>query len=314
MKKYQLFSVLSALFLLNSCQRQCCDDIVCETYVHRYGMPLDPQDWSSRGQDGQVISTRKDGVVVCTSYEAGVLNGETTLTFPHRDTIAKRYTYLNGVLMQETDYYSNGMPQKQMIHEGTTQHQLGWYENGAPQFKEIYLEGSLVSGEYLNEAQQTASSVTDYNGVRTLYDDYGQLLYVDEIQNGQMTTRRTFHPNGTPASVTPFVNGIIEGKRFTYCMGGEPATVEEWSTNCQHGNTEVFENGEKIADQPYEFGQIHGVERRYREGNCLVQENRWIQGEKHGACQNYFNEMKQTQWFFKGRPVNRSTYEALCSQ
>ncbi len=314
MKKHHILTLITASALLSSCQQHCNDEFVCETYVHRYGVPLAPQDWTDRGQDGQVISTRKDGVVVTTTYEAGLLEGETTYTFPHRDTIAKRCIYLHGHLIQEIDYYSNGVPQKQITYDFPVESVVNWYENGAPQSKEKYVQGLLIEGEYLNLEQQTESSVADQNGKRTLYNSYGQLVSIDEIQDGQMVVRRTYHANGTPASFTPYVNGCIEGERLTFAMGGEPATVENWSNNLQHGNTEIFENGEKIADQPYYCGQLHGIERRYREGHYLVQENRWEQGQKHGACHNHFNEKTQTEWFFRGRQVNRGTYEALCNQ
>jgi len=314
MKKCQILYYIALVSLLTGCQPRCSNEVVCETYVHRYGVPLDPQDWSERGQHGQVISTRKDGVVVSKTYEAGVLNGEVTYTFPHRDVIARRCFYSNGHLDQETYCYSNGMPHKQISYDDAQENVLCWYESGAPQLKETYINGLLIQGEYFDLSQQRESSVLDQNGLRTLRDDYGELLSVDEIEHGQLVLRRTYHSNGAPEAVTPYSNGVIEGKRWTYQPGGEPATLEEWNNNFQHGNTEVFENGEKIADRPYVYGKIHGVERCYREGGNLVQENHWTQGEKHGRCHNYFNGERRTDWYFKNRLVNRGTYEALCNQ
>lgn len=314
MKKQQLFYLLSGLLLMTGCQPNC-SDVVCETYVHRYGVPLAPDDWSERGEHGQVISMRKDGVVVCKTYESGILNGETTYTFPHRDAIAKKEIYAQGQLVQEVHYYPNGLPNRQVTYEDpAAEHVLTWYESGAPQSKEFYANGLLVQGEYLNPSQLQESVVLDQNGSRTLRDDYGQLISIDEIQNGQMILRRTYHPNGAPAAVTPYVNGVIDGTKRTYQMGGEPATQEEWSGNNQHGNTVVFENGEKAADLPYMKGQIHGMERRYRDGQILVQENNWVQGYKHGPCCTYINGTTQTDWYFKGRRVNRGEYEALSNQ
>lgn len=314
MKKHHILYFMASLAFFNSCQKNCADDVVCETYVHRYGVPLQASDWSERGAYGQVISTKKDGVVICKTYEAGVLNGEVTYTFPHRDTIAKRCNYANGQLLQEIHYYSNGMPQKQINFEGFTQNVVGWYESGAPQFKESYYDNSLIHGEYFDPSQQRESCVLDQNGTRTFRDEHGQLLSIDEIENGQMCLRKTYYANGSPQSITPYVNGNIEGKRWTYHMGGEPATLEEWANNFQHGNTEVFENGEKIADQPYVYGNLHGVERCYRNGCTLIQENQWVQGEKHGPCHNYFDEEKRTEWYFKNLPVNRGAFQAMSNR
>lgn len=314
MKVKPLLYLMTTGLILTSCQQRCCD-VVCETYVHRYGVPLAPDDWSERGQDGQVISMRKDGVVVCKNYECGILQGDTTYTFPHKDAIEKREVYDQGNLSQLVFYYPSGMPQKQITLESSnTEKVLTWYESGAPQSKELYQNGCLIQGEYLNPSQQQESAVIDRNGLRTLRDDYGQLLSIDEIQNGQMTVRRTFYPNGAPASVTPYVNNVIQGQRWTYQMGGEPATIETWTNNCQHGNTQVFENGEKVSDLPYINGQIHGLERRYRNGDQLVQENNWVKGRRHGACYSYVNDTTHVDWYFKDRKVNRGTYEALCNQ
>lgn len=315
MKREQILCVLAGFVFLTSCQQRGCNDVVCETYVHRYGVPLAAADWSERGQHGQVISTRKDGVVVCKNYESGVLQGETTYTFAHRETVAKKEIYDQGHVTEELYYYSSGMPQRQITFEPCgNQRILTWYESGAPQCKELYSEGRLIQGEYLNPSQQQESMVVDQNGLRTLRDDYGQLLSIDEIQNGQMITRRTYYSNGAPAAITPYVNGVIEGKRWCYHMGGEPATIEDWRGNCQHGNTEVFENGEKTSDLPYVNGRVHGIQRCYGHGQRLTQENNWVQGQQHGPSYTYVNDTTQTNWYFKDRKVNKATYEVLCSQ
>ena len=314
MKRSSFPFLLAATWLFNSCQPHYSSDIVCETYVHRYGMPLAPQEWSSRGQDGQIISTKKDGVTITASYEAGVLNGETIETFPHRDTIAKRLLYVQGQLVQQVDYYLNGMPKEQTTYEGNCHHVLGWYESGIPKFEENYQDGFLQNGEYRDHHQQLLSQVSNGYGLRTIQNDYGQLLFVDEVKEGQISVRRTFHLNGSPETVTPYVNGIIEGERYTYNIGGDPATVEEWSGNLQHGNTQVFENGEKIADQPYAFGRLHGIEYRYRAGSQLARENHWADGKRHGPCHHYVDAIKQTEWFFEGESVSRRNFEALSNQ
>lgn len=315
MKKHNFFLAICGLLMATSCRQNCSNDVVCETYVHRYGVPLAPDDWSERGQHGQVISTRTDGIIVSKTYDSGVLHGDTTYTYPHRDTTAKREVYDQGNLTQEINYYPSGLPQRQISYSPTNSHQvLTWYESGAPQSKERYENGLLVQGEYLNPAQQQESMVIDHNGKRTLRNDYGQLLSVDEIENGQMTLRRTYHSNGAPEAVTPYENGVIQGKRTTFHQGGEPATIEDWSNNYQHGNTEIFENGEKVADVTYTYGQKHGLERRYRDGQVVVQENNWVQGQKHGPSYTYINDTNRVDWYFKDRKVNRGTYEAMSNQ
>lgn len=313
-------SLLSAAYIClllatTGCQTNSCrDEVVCETYVHRYGVPLQANDWSARGQHGQVVSTRRDGVVVSKTYESGILQGETTYTFPHREVIQRKEVYCQGELSQASSYYPNGMPQQQIIYDSGNHSMTAWYEGGVPQCKEEYEQGHLVRGSYYNLSNHEESRVEDREGTRTRRDAYGQLISVDSIQNGQMTMCTTYHPNGTPAALTPYVNGVVEGKRRTFTVGGEPATIEEWTNNTQHGNTEIFDNGEKCADMPYINGRPHGVEYRYRDNDTVVQRRNWIQGKKHGPCYNYVGNTTQTDWYFQGRQVNKPTYDMLSNQ
>lgn len=315
--KTSYYFCLSILLVMTSCQTKSsrCDEVICET-VHRYGVPLDPQDWTARGQDGQVVSMRKDGVTVTRTYDAGVLHGECTYTFPHRNVIQKKEIYDQGTLKQEIDHYAGGLPQRQMTYETPArQTTIIWYENGAPQCREEYENSHLVQGEYYNHQSQVESRIEDSNGWRTCRNGLGQLQSMDTIQNGQMLLRTTYHPNGTPAQLTPYVNAVIEGQRRTFLAGGEPATVEEWKDNVQHGTTTVFEHGEKWAEVPYVNGSRHGIERRYREEQTVAQEIPWIQGQRHGPCYTYINDSTQEDWYFRDRKVpNQATYEMLSNQ
>lgn len=309
------------LFILGSvasCQsnRNCGDEVVCET-VHRYGVALEPEDWSSRGQHGQVVSMRKDGVAVTRNYDAGVLHGECCYTFPNRDVIQKKEYYEQGVLKRENTHYSTGFPQKQITYESPDFHAMTtWYENGAPHCHEYLNNGNLMRGEYYSVDQQLESRIDEGNGLRTIRDGQGQLQSVDTIKNGKMTLRTTYHPNGMPATMTPYVNGSIEGERRTYLAGGEPATIEAWTNNVQHGTTQIYEHGEKLADVPYVNGNRHGIERRYRDdGQTVAQEKTWVQGQQHGPSYSYMGNKTTTDWHFRNRPIpNKATFDMLSNQ
>lgn len=315
MKSKHLFSACSLLLLTASCQPNQSCDVVDETYVHRYGVPLTPSDWAERGQHGQVVSTLKNGVVVCRNYESGVTHGETTYTFPHRETIHKKEVYDQGSLIEETWHYSNGMPERQVSHQSPHAHTvLKWYDGGVPQCKEEYENGSLRRGEYWTTNNLTESVIHEGEGTRLCRDPYGQLQSRDEIREGQMVNRTTFHRNGSPESINPYVNGVIEGQRRTFHPAGEPNTCEEWVNNCQHGWTQVYENGEKYADVSYVNGQKHGLEKRYRNEDTLVEEISWVQDKKHGPCHSYVGNTKRTDWYFQNQKVNKPTYDALRNQ
>lgn len=306
---------LALLLLATACSSHRDDDVVSETYVHRYGVPLPADEWEDRGQQGQVVSARKDGVVVSRTYETGILHGETTYTYPHRDTIEKREFYDQGNVTQEVWNYSNGLPYKQVTHNSPThQETTVWYENGVPQSQESYQNDKLVAGEYFTPSHVQEGIVDNQNGTRIKRDRFGNLESVDEIKEGSMSQRTTYHPNGTPEAVTPYVQGEPEGQRLTYHPGGEPATIESWKKGEQHGNTAVFQDGERVADVPYVNGQRHGTEYRYRDGEHVAEEVTWVKDVRHGPTQSYVGNTKNTSWYFQGKPVNKQTFDAMSNQ
>ncbi len=313
MSRFFLFS-LSILTALSSCQRSSCrDEVVCET-VHRYGMPLDFQDWSARGQSGQVISMRKDGTKITRSYDRGVLDGESTYSFPHRDAIERRDFYSQGTLRHRLFCYLNGLPRKETVFEEPDVESITtWYENGAPQAKERMEGGLLIQGEYYDRDLLVESRVQNGSGIKTQRDGCGELISCDTVKDGKIMQSTTFHPNGVPSATTPYLDGLIEGERRTYHSGGEPATVEAWSGNLQHGLTIEYEHGEKRGEVIYLNGKKEGVERRFRDdGQTVAQEITWVRGLRHGPCCTYMGVDKKVDWYFRGCFVpNRATFDMM---
>lgn len=316
MKKMLFVLSLCLLVFLASCTQNSCpsDEIVCET-VHRYGVPLDPQDWSERGKSGQVVSMRSDGVTVTRSYDEGTLHGECSYTFPNRDVIQKKEMYDRGALCQEIEHYPSGLPERQVTHESPQKKStIAWYESGSPKANEEYANGKLAQGKYYNSNHQIESQVDESNGFRTNRDGVGRLVAIDTVENGETVASTNYHPDGTPSAVTPYVKGSIEGERRTYLPGGEPSTIEQWKANQQQGITTVFEQGEKRADVPYVNGVKQGVEKRYR-GNVVSQEVTWEQGQQHGPTSTYVGNTKQTEWYFQGKKVaNKASFDMLSNQ
>ncbi len=116
--------------------------------------------------------------------------------------------------------------------------------------------------------------------------------------------------------MTPYVNGVIEGERRTYLPGGEPATIEKWTGNAQHGTMQEYEHGEMRAEVPYVNGNKNGIERRYRDdGKTLAQEITWVHGQKHGPTLSYIGNTVKTDWYFRDRPVaNKLTFDMMSNQ
>jgi antitoxin component YwqK of YwqJK toxin-antitoxin module len=312
MKTRRLPYACALLLLSTGCSSYRGDGVVSEMYVHRYGVPLPADEWSESGRHGQIVATMKDGVTVSRTYESGILEGESTYTFPHRDCIQKKENYCGGVLTQEMWGSPAGLPVKQVTHHSENKRSVVlWYDNGAPQCQEEYENELLVSGEYFTPNNVQETIVTDGSGTRVYRDQCGDLGHVDEIENGQIQKRTTYHANGTPESITPHVNGVPEGQRQTFFSGGEPQSVEEWSAGTRHGQTIYYENGEVVSEVPYVRGQKHGSETRYRDDGQTVSEKiSWVRNSRHGPSYVFLGDTTQTDWYYRDEQVNKQTFDA----
>lgn len=299
-----------------ACSRNYDDNVVGETYVHKYGVAVPSEYWASQGQDGSVISAMADGVVVTRSYAGGLQNGETTYTFPHREQIQKREIYVQGTPISEVEYFLDGTPQQEIVYD----HSQGmktvsvWYIGGTPKSIERYSGDLLFSAEYYTTNNVKDAVVDNYFGTRLLRDDYGLITATDTIENGRQTLRTTYHPNNSPKELITYQNGMIEGYKRTFHPAGEPNTIEQWSGGKQDGMTVVFQHGEKFAEVPYVNGDKHGVEKRYRDGQNLVQEVSWESGQMHGPTTSYVGDAEKTDWYYKGNLTTEVNYNFMVNR
>lgn len=306
--------------LLTSCQSydtcyQPEEIIVDQSYVHRYGVEIPAEDWKSRGEDGKVVTVLKNGVIQSKNFIGGKLEGETTYTYPHSDIIERRELYINDNLAKTTFYYRAGAPKQELAlnKEDGTSNAISWYENGTPQTQEILRGELLISGEYHSPSFLVESKVIDGTGSKTRRDQYGELVAVDTVQNGEIVLTTTYYPNGSPKEMTPFVHGIVQGQLKTFLPGGEPKAIEEWVMGQKTGITTLFENGEKFAEVPYTNGFKNGIEKRFRNQNRLAEEITWINDTQHGPHSTYIADITKTDWFFQGKPVTKTAYERMSS-
>lgn len=306
--------LITGAFFITGCMGPAHHDreIVEQTYVHRYGVEVTPEDWSARGESGQIMTTRRDGVVVKQNYNRGQLHGITTYTYPHSETFQRTEEYENGTLVREVNHYINGMPEEEISYNGPNDKTITlYYDTGTPWVRERIVDDVLVNGEYYNHQNKLEGRVDQGYGERVRRDAFGHMLSKDEIKEGVMVSRTTYHPNGNPKEVTPYVDGQIEGLRRTFLPDGEPNTVEEWVADTQDGTTTLYQNGERITEIPYIAGVKHGIEKRYSNGVEVVEEITWNQGTKHGPYNTYVGSKVQTDWYHQGKRVNKTTYEFL---
>ena len=301
MKKTLALLVLMSFALLGCRNPRQCNEIVKETYIHKYGVPVTKSDWDSQGKDGQSVVLRKDGVTVTTPYQKGIIHGALAYTFPNSSTIQHVDIYNQGTLVAKREHYPSGVPaREELLEEQGLVKLTSWYEDGTPQLEEIYQDTLLVSGEYRTPLNVIEARVHDGKGERVCRSGEGDLLSRDTIRRGEMKNRVSYFANGDPKAETPFVHGVIHGTRLTYLPGGLPSTVEEWVQGVQEGNTSIYQNGEKIAQIPYVNGKRNGIECRYRDGTELAEEITWKDDRRHGTRKLYVDGETKTEWYHEG--------------
>jgi len=318
MKSLYLLIGAAALTLTASCARQCCDDtILDETYVHKYGVAVPPDFWEQSGEHGAVISTMADGVVITRSYSSGLLEGETTYSFPHSSQTQKKELYTQGTMIRFIELYFDGTPQIETVLDAPSPGMKTistWYLSGTPRSVEQFNGDRLYIAEYYTPANQRDAWVENYQGKRLVRDDYGQLIATDTIEDGLLSSRTSYHPNGSPKELVPYENGSVSGERRTYHPAGEPNTVEQWSDGNQHGVSMIYLHGERYAEVPFNNGKRQGVERRYRDGDQLAQEITWDNDQMHGQATTYVNDISKTEWYYRGSAITKTDYDFKMSR
>lgn len=311
-KHYLSLTCLLGLTLVTpGCSTKGKSDIVRTRFVHKYGIDVDQKDWTSRGSDGQIITTHADGVLVVETYEAGALHGKTTYTFPHSSIIAIERTYNKGVLTSEINHYLSGIPAEKIeFQEDHSVLKTSWYYNGQPKSIEVLHQEELITGQYFDLQNTVESKIEDGNGVRVQRDSYGELICKETFQEGRLTIATTYHPNGDPKTQTPFNDkGQIHGIRKSFLTEGVPHVFEGWKEGVQEGETILFQNGLKHACLPYVAGKRHGTEYVYKENNSIAEEISWKNDLRHGPSRVFVENATKTTWYFEGKLVSKLEYD-----
>lgn len=288
-------------------------DVVNETYVHRYGVEVPPDEWQESGRDGHIVSTLANGVVVNKCFEKGVLEGETSYTYPNSRVTQRVETFHHNQLTKEMEFTHSGLPAKEICYlpDGCKSMTV-WYEDGSPQsVEQLDSKGLILSAEYYDQHQTKEAEVIDGNGMRLIRNAAGELQRKDTINQGGVALSSAFYPNGAIKEITPYLNGAMHGVRKTYFQSGEPNHIEEWKEGKKDGITTVYQNGAKSAEIPYVSGLKHGVEKHFSDDQTVVEEIAWVAGLRHGPAMSFLGQTTRTEWYYQGRPVTQSNYEFM---
>jgi len=287
------------------------DNVVSQRYIHKYGYAVSKTEWENQTYPGQVITTLRDGVTVTATYEAGMLHGPCTYTFPHSQTVESYYLYNEGNLAKEIIYDIKGMPLHETIHLSPTRYAVTqWYSDGTPMSIEEYANTELLEGQYFSLNNETESRVEKGNGLKICRDQQGVLLSKNNIERGSMVKQETFFVSGAPQSITYYADGKLNGEKRTFTeKNGEPLVFEEWVNGRLHGKSTFFMNGVKYLEISYLFGQKNGAETHYLDGEQISQEIQWENNKKHGPTTYYIDGIAKVEWYYDGKPVDHITYD-----
>lgn len=314
MKKIPLTLLSCALF--TACQNNNSpDQVVSQTFVHKYGFETTEKEWEAREKDGLIVSMLKNGVKVTKSYDNGTLHGPTTYTFPHSSVVEKVMVYDQGTLLKTCVNDPAGMPIREEVYEFDNRTIITlWDEKGVPLSIEEYENQILREGKYYTPEHELESVVEEGFGKRVKRDRSGLLISHDQMEDGIITSRTTYHPNGGLHTVSNYDNYELHGTQVKYTASGKPLMELNWDHGVLNGDKVIYRNGSKVAVIPYVKGQKHGVELHYDDLGNLTAEIEWREDKKHGATKLHTEDFTDTEWFFKGQSVNADKFKSLESR
>jgi len=318
MKRNLLFTLPILGILITGCHnsnQDKNDEVVSQRHIHKYGYDVSKEEWESTGYPGQIITTLRNGVTITASYENSVLHGPTTYTYPHSQTIESLNIYERGNLVKKTTYNIRGIAQKEEVFLSPSHiRTMRWYSSGTPMLTEEYHNTELLEAEYYNKNNEPEYRVTKGAGIRIIRDQHEQIVAKETIENGYAILKETFHSHGIPYAITPLSGGKINGEKKVFAPSGEPISSETYKLDVLDGPATYFQNGYRYLEVSNKNGQKNGIERHYVDGENLVEETQWLEGQKHGPSIVYFDGMSKTRWYYNDALVTKERFRELCEQ
>ena len=307
----KIFSICSLCLLLFSCSSTS-NQVVSQNYVHKYGFALSPKEWVERDQDGKIVSLLENGVSVSQSFENGTLHGPTTYSYPESEIIEQLWLYDQGDLLKITQFDKNGIPIREEFFELDNRKTISlWDEKGAPMSIEEYEEDKLLQGSYFTPENELESIVENGHGIRTKRNREGLLLLKDQIEEGELLSRTSFHPNAEVQTITFYDHFLPHGEMMEYTPYGELHQITHWKSGTLEGMKILYRNGKKIREIPYVDGKKEGIERSFDSDGTILSEVEYKNDEKHGQSIVYEGKSSKTEWFYHGTAVNEKKFVAL---
>lgn len=303
----------SFLFLgISSCNKCCDGDVVSTRYIHKYGFHVSEKEWQERDMDGKIEKILNNGIIVTENYENGLLHGPTTITYPYSNTVEKLYIFGQGDLIREIAHDRKAQPVIEHLYEYDNRKIITrWDVYGVPISVEEYDNDLLIQGTYYDPSNEIEAKVQDTHGTRIKRDRYGQLLAKDEITNGKLTRRVTYHPNKEVYMDSSFEDYLPNGEQSIYTDSGKLYMRSNWDQGQLNGLKVGYRNGKKIFEIPYIEGKKEGLEKRFDENEHLMSEIEFKSDERHGKSIYFNGDNAWSEWFYRDKPVSPQKFQML---
>ena len=125
-----------------------------------------------------------------------------------------------------------------------------WNEKGSPLSIEEYEDEVLIEGKYFTADHDLEAQVEGGFGERIKRNRSGLLLSRDAIENGLISTRTTYHPNGQVHTVSHYHDYQLHGEQLKFADSGRPLMRLNWNHGVLDGIKIVYRNGIKSLKCP----------------------------------------------------------------
>jgi antitoxin component YwqK of YwqJK toxin-antitoxin module len=303
---------LPALVLLCSCTRSPFfrSAQVERKYVHTYGVELTEKEWKEYGMHGQVISKDQQGITVTENYDHNVLHGAKTWTFPNSKSIERSLLFDKGSVKKEIRYELSGLPVHEIEYVSDSETvERSFSKFGFPYAVEVFIDGRLFDAQYYDTKGALYTAVIDYHGERTARNFDGVITKKDDIVDGRIECSTEYYPEGTPKSITPFVDGRVHGEKKTFLASSVPLAKEPYVNGRLEGVATYYENGVKAREVTYLGGLKHGPEYVFNSKGAIIKEINWRRDQLHGPRIDYQKPGTPKEWFWEGSSVTEFTFD-----
>ena len=308
---YVTLGLFSLIF--TGCEKSNHDNhVVSQKYIHKYGYAVSKDEFESRAYPGQVITLLKNGVTITSNYEDGTLHGACTHTFPNSQTTESYYFYNKGTLVKQIFYALTGMPLREEVQISPTRYSVTtWYKDGTPRSIEEYASAELLEGQYFTMTNDLEDQVIKGKGTRVQRNDEGLLMCKEQIEEGSVTKKETFYPNGSPESIASYKNSELYGEKKTFTESGEPLSLRAYEHNQLNGISTFFKNGVRSLEVRYVDGAKSGDETHYLDGVTISKVLHWENGKLHGPSKYFVGDGARVEYYYDGSPVTPAKWKEL---